>query len=335
MPAYDVLHPAYRVALGPAPCAVDLGDGSERGEYVNQDYILRALGRPHRSINLMYCYFPRDQGWPRRASEAFPPSAEFAWAYPYDDYFPYQGGPGGNPAGEPFRQIREIRRHGQDATLTLTIDCGLDDGYLRAIARELAPFGRLRLRVNHECDGDWFACNKRFSRSAISSFFIRFAGIIREEAPLVRTICCFGTVDPATGRLRHEDELVPMLRHADIWSVDKYLSLHYAWPFNICEKDQLNRGYTHAGPDEVWRELHRIYEIFVERSGQEKPLEICEFNADGDVGGAIQQARELREFYDRVRTERPPFLKGLTYYQFRDRGRLGLEREDPNNPAVG
>ena len=41
--------------MGPAECAVDLGDGSERGEYVDQDYILQKLGRPHRAVNLMYC----------------------------------------------------------------------------------------------------------------------------------------------------------------------------------------------------------------------------------------------------------------------------------------
>ena len=29
--------------MGKAKCAVDLGDGSERGEYVNQDYILHTL----------------------------------------------------------------------------------------------------------------------------------------------------------------------------------------------------------------------------------------------------------------------------------------------------
>ena len=45
----------YAVHMGKAKCAVDLGDGSERGEYVNQDYILQVLGRPHRSISLMYC----------------------------------------------------------------------------------------------------------------------------------------------------------------------------------------------------------------------------------------------------------------------------------------
>ena len=43
----------YALHMGKAKCAVDLGDGSERGEYVNQDYILHTLGRPHRSISLM------------------------------------------------------------------------------------------------------------------------------------------------------------------------------------------------------------------------------------------------------------------------------------------
>ena len=32
-----------KIHMGPAKCAVDLGDGSERGEYVNQDYILNKL----------------------------------------------------------------------------------------------------------------------------------------------------------------------------------------------------------------------------------------------------------------------------------------------------
>ena len=42
----------YSLHMGKAKCAVDLGDGSERGEYVNQDYILNKMGRPHRSISL-------------------------------------------------------------------------------------------------------------------------------------------------------------------------------------------------------------------------------------------------------------------------------------------
>ena len=57
-----------KVILKPAQCAVDLGDGSERADYVNQDYVLGKMARPHRSINLMYCYYPYDKGWPQRAS---------------------------------------------------------------------------------------------------------------------------------------------------------------------------------------------------------------------------------------------------------------------------
>lgn len=93
----------YRIHMGKARCAVDLGDGSERGEYVNQDYILGKLGRPHRSISLMYCYYPLDEGWPGRASVVHAsPDVSFAWDFPYDDYFTYKGGLGGNTDGEPF-----------------------------------------------------------------------------------------------------------------------------------------------------------------------------------------------------------------------------------------
>ena len=43
-----------KITLTPACCGLDLGDGSERAEYVNQDYILNTLGRPHRNIGIMY-----------------------------------------------------------------------------------------------------------------------------------------------------------------------------------------------------------------------------------------------------------------------------------------
>jgi hypothetical protein len=131
---------ACKLHMGPARCAVDLGDGSERGEYVNQDYILGRLGRPHRSINLMYCYYPLDKGWPARASHVSKgDKVSFAWDFPYDDYFPYTGGPGGGTEGEPFASMRDIRRHGQDVTLTLTVDCGVSDEHLVQIAKELNP----------------------------------------------------------------------------------------------------------------------------------------------------------------------------------------------------
>ena len=61
-----------RITLNPARCGLDLGDGSERAEYVNQDYILNVLGRPHRNIGIMYTYYPKDKEWPRLFSEATP-----------------------------------------------------------------------------------------------------------------------------------------------------------------------------------------------------------------------------------------------------------------------
>ena len=131
-----------RIHMGAAPCAIDLTDGSERGEYVSQDYILKTLGRPMRSVNLMYCYYPFDTEFPQRASTAFANRAVgFQWDYPYDDYFPYTGGLGGDRNSEVFRQMRDIRRHGQDVTLTLTCDPAVSDAHLTAIAEDLKPFG--------------------------------------------------------------------------------------------------------------------------------------------------------------------------------------------------
>ena len=127
-----------KLHMGPAKCAVDLGDGSERGAYVNQDYILHKLGRPHRAISLMYCYYPLDKGWPKRASEAHAnDEISFVWDYPYDDYFTYKGGLGGTLEDEPFTYMRDVRRHGQDVLLTLTIDPHVTDEHLIAIANDL------------------------------------------------------------------------------------------------------------------------------------------------------------------------------------------------------
>ena len=159
----------YTVHMGKAKCAVDLGDGSERGEYVNQDYILHKMGRPHRSISLMYCYYPFDKQFPGRISEVMKDAnVSFQWDYPYDDYFTYKGGIGGNLNDEPFTCMRDVRRHGQDVTLTLTVDPHCTDEQLIAIAKDLRTFGRMMLRINHEATGDWFSFlqgNRRFLRS--------------------------------------------------------------------------------------------------------------------------------------------------------------------------
>ena len=163
----------YSLHMGKAKCAVDLGDGSERGEYVNQDYILNKMGRPHRSISLMYCYYPLDKEFPGRISEVMKDEdVSFAWDYPYDDYFTYKGGLEGNTEGEPFTFMRDVRRHGQDVTLTLTVDPHVSDEQLIAIANDLRPFGRLLLRINHEATGNWFSFNKRCTYQEVADFYL-------------------------------------------------------------------------------------------------------------------------------------------------------------------
>ncbi|MCL2048827.1 MAG: hypothetical protein FWG87_08875 [Defluviitaleaceae bacterium] len=328
---------AYHLHMGSAKIALDLGDGSERGEYVNQDYILHTLGRPHRAINLMYCYYPLDEGWPTRASELPLPDgkvATFAWDYAYDDYFTYKGGLEGNTSGEPFTSIRDVRRHGQDVILTLTCDCAVSDAQLIKIAQDLKPFGRLMLRINHEATGTWFAYNKRYSYQEVADFYVRFHRIIKEHAPNVQTILCIGDGHKtADGKVKYEDEFSQAISETDMWSSDTYLSLHWGWPFDIAERG----GTTHKRVSNaaVFEGFKFEYERFMARSGgKTRPFVISEFNADGDVNGAHEQAQQVEDFYRRLPKE-APCITGVTFYQFRDRGRLGLEIQDPSNPDVG
>jgi len=329
------------VHLGTANCALDLGDGSERGEYVCQDYILNTLGRPHRAVNIMFTYYPNDEQWPQRISEACADmEVGFVWDYPYDDYPPFCEG------GSQFEQMRDIRRHGQEVMLTVTIDCSLSDEVLRGFAKKLVPFGRMMLRINHECNGNWFTHNKRFSHEEIAAFFVKFSGIIKEEAPNIRTVFCAGLVpDPdeltklngsyeeeELHKVQLEDVFAPAYKAADIWSADKYLSLHFGWPFDIAEVG--GKTFTADDPLEVFDRFKRTYKRLSELFG-DKPFVQAEINADGDVTSPLYQAVPVRQYYDCVKNEKASWLTGISMYQFRDRGRLGLEVEDPNNSSVG
>lgn len=326
----------YKITMGRAVCAVDLGDGSERGEYVDQDYILRKLGRPHRSISLMYCYYPLDEQFPARISEAMKDAdVSFQWDYPYDDYFPYTGGIGGSTEGEPFQQMRDVRRHGQDVTLTLTIDPHVTDEMLAAIGEDLKPFGRLMLRINHEATGNWFSFNKRATYQEVADFYCRASRIIKEHAPNVKTILCIGGVeDLSREEIVMEKVFSQAVRETDIWSVDKYMSLHWGWPFDVAEPG----GTSHSRS--AVRDVYAMTKASYERykyicGGAEKPMVMSEFNSDGDVTGAYEQAEMVKLFCDMLKADDAKWFSGFTFYQFRDRGRLGLEIEDPNNKNVG
>ncbi|MGN1410900.1 MAG: hypothetical protein ACI4WH_00120 [Oscillospiraceae bacterium] len=328
----------YSIHMGEAKCSVDLGDGSERGEYVNQDYILNKLGRPHRSISLMYCYYPLDDGFPGRASVVHAsPNVSFAWDFPYDDYFTYKGGLIGNgdKTVEPFNYMREIRQHGQDVTLTLTIDPHVSDEHLIAIANDLKPFGRMMLRINHEATGNWFSFNKRCTYQEVADFFVRFCKILKEYAPNVSTIICIGGIEDLNKtEMEKEVEFAQTIPVADIWSVDKYMALHWGWPYDVAE----HGGHSHKRDSvkSTYEMTKASYERFKYLNGGiSKPMVMSEFNADGDVTGAYEQAQMVKDFCDLLQKDNATWFSGFTFYQFRDRGRLGLEIEDPNCPNCG
>ena len=327
----------YKTSLGTAKCAVDLGDGSERGEYVCQDYILTRLYRPHRAISLMYCYYPHDKGWPERASIAHAHDANFAWDYPYDDYFPYEAGIGTDgdlESKEPFRSMRDIRRHGQEVSLTLTIDPFLEDEYIKRLAEELSSFGRMFLRINHEATGNWFSFNKRADYQQVADFYVRAARIFKETAPHISLVLCAGSFDEHTGRIEKEDEFLEAHRVCDIWSIDKYPALHWQWPYSIAERG--GSGHNRIKISDVFKLAKKTKEhLKAINGGIVKPMSLAELNADGDVTGPYDQVSMMREMYSLIECDNGNCLNSVSMYQFRDRGRLGLETENPNNPQVG
>ena len=326
----------YKVKLGPAKCAVDLGDGSERGPYVNQDYILHKLGRPHRAINLMFCYYPLDSGWPLRASLAHAnENISFQWDFPYDDYFPYTGGLNGSKDGDVFQYMKDVRRHGQDVLLTMTIDPHVTDEHLIAIAKDLTTYGRVLFRINHEATGNWFSFTKRCTYQEVADFYVRFHKIIKEYAPNVQTILCTGGVERnGSGEIEKEAEFKEAVKTTDIWSIDQYLALHWGWPYDVAEAG----GSSHKRyvVSEVFDYARKSYERFKYiNAGVAKPMVMSELNADGDVTGPYDQAAMMKEFADLVQSEPEQWFSAFTMYQFRDNGRLGLEITDPNQFEAG
>ena len=324
-----------RIRLGRAKCAIDLGDGSERGEYVDQDYILNTLGRPVRAISLMTSYYPNDEGFPKRAHDAFAGSdITFQWDYPYDDYETYKGGLIGDKEAEPFNWMRDVRRHGMDVCLTITMDPFLDDKHIEAIADDLATFGRVMLRVNHEATGNWFSFNKRASYEEVAAFYERVCDIFHEKAKNVKLILCLdGFEKPDDEKLNMEDIFAGAIRKTDFFSIDRYMSLHWGWPYDVANAETKN--YYREKVENIYNNGKRASKRFEAVAGEKRVMVLSEMNADGDVTGPYDQCDMMKEFCNMVKADKDEWLDAFTFYQFRDRGRLGLEWEDPNNKNVG
>lgn len=323
-----------RVLLESCECALDLGDGSERGFYVNQDYVLQKMKKIHRGISLMYTYYPNDKGWPGRASLVHKnKTTSGAWDYPYEDYFPYRGGKEGLRDEEPFKFMKEIRQHGMDVVLSLTMDPFLTEEEIITVAEDLRPYGRLLLRVNHECTGNWFCFNKRATYKQLADFFVLVCKVMHEHAPNVKVILCAGMWQEDSGKLDMEDIFLEAHKAADIWSGDQYLSLHWGWPYDVATKQNANYGFF--GAESVYRKAKNTYLRLKEITGQDKPMVLSELNGDGDVTGPFEQAEMVKQFMELLQKDDEKWLSAFTLYQFRDDGRLGLEITDPNNSEVG
>ena len=134
--------------------------------------------------------------------------------------------------------------------------------------------------------------------------------------------------------MEKEQEFAQTIPAADIWSVDKYMALHWGWPYDVAEHG--GNSHSRSTVADTYEKTKRSFERFrYLNGGASKPMTMAEFNADGDVTGPYEQADMVREFCDKLETEQADWFSAFTFYQFRDRGRLGLEIEDPNNAEVG
>jgi len=82
-------------------------------------------------------------------------------------------------------------------------------------------------------------------------------------------------------------------------------------------------------------DLYRRSFLRLDKLIGKKPFIQAEFNTDGDVTGPLEQAESIVRYYNTIKDNNATWMTGISMYQFRDRGRLGLEIEDPNNSTVG
>lgn len=329
-----------QVHLVAPPCSVGITDGSERGDYVPQSHLLRVLGRPHHIVNLMFQYYPDIEGWPTQGIN---------WRGFYrnnslnkgDGYFPLVLEEGGRWGQLYLRQIEDVRSHGQEPQLTLTLHTSTSDADLIRIAQSLRPYTPLRIRINHECNGTWFYFNQVSTYKEVSDFFVRFHRILHTHAPGVCTVACWNgpgdmlengpSAESSRGQLT-EEQLAPMFRIADIVSIDQYFSLHYGWPDPSFDRHRPTASFRIAF-ETWWQIVEHFHDKICELRGSDTPIEVHEVNEDADLVGFDGQAQWITRFYNEVLRRKLAWLANVTFYQFRDRGGLGLELENLNDSS--
>ncbi len=311
-----------------------MSNGSERSDYIPLNHIFNQTGDLHDGYQLMKTYYPHDKQWnpKHRISEVTEiDNVGYAWDYEYEDYHPFDIF---ETESVTRKQMEEIKTHGADIHLTLTIDITLSDNEIRDIVRVLAQYGRMYVRINHEVNGFWFRYNKMHTPKEVSDFFVRFHKMMQAESSQLFSVfnvsgdIFMGDKKVTKDKLYFEDDQFgESLRVADFWSIDKYTSLHYAWPFEEKIKEGTFDGYFVGSVDEWWRIIEETYlQMIWHNGGQAKKVFISEFNSDSDVDGFDGQARIVSEVYDRLATCDYQWIAGIVMYTFRDYGGLGLEK---------
>jgi hypothetical protein len=309
-----------------------MSNGSERGDYINCLSMQRQFASPHDGIQLMKTYYPSDPKWSEhgRISKIHPNStATYAWDYSYDDYPPLILGDKCNSLNSQMEQVKSI---GADVHLTLTLDMSLSDEELMRIFKSLADFGVVYLRINHEANGRWFRHHKLHSYQEVNDFFVRCHHLVKSGVPNIKTVFSLSAdvfvgdqinsiVTKKLARIARS-ELQEALGIADYWSLDKYVTLNWGWPYTHPDTSD---NFFAGSVDTWWRLIEETYLLMIHANGGVmKPLFLHEFNSDSDVVGGAEQAATITEVYQRIIQSDFPWLAGICFYQYSDEGGLGL-----------
>jgi hypothetical protein len=313
-----------------------MSNGSERGEFVPLGHIFSKTRRIHDGIQVLKAYYPHEENWSphHKVSEAAQRAqVDFAWDYEYEDYHPFNLNV---PGGDCRKQFEQIKTFGADLHLTVTMDLSLSDREIEKVVGSLRPYGRIFLRINHECNGNWFRFNKYHSYKEVSDFFVRCHRIVKANSSNIFTVFSLSGDFFAQEKVVNDlflrlapDEMRESLELADYWSLDRYSSLHYGWPFEETVTPESKNTYFKGTAEDWWRLIEECYLSMIWHNGLKmKPLFINEFNADSNVDGLDAQAAIVGSVYDRLVRGDFAWLAGITFYQFRDLGGLGLEKGD-------
>ncbi len=308
-----------------------ISNGSERGDYINCSDMQKKFSSIHDGVQIMKTYYPSDPSWTDkgRISSIKKTKASYAWDYDYDDYMPLQFD---SEHGCTYRELQEVKLIGADIHLTLTMDMSLSDEELLAIFGKLKNFGRVYLRINHEANGKWFRHHKLHTYKEVSDFFVRCHNLMKIVSPEIKSVFSLtGDIfvrnegcSIVTRKLAKidRDNLFDALAVADYWSVDKYVSLNWGWPYSYPDNSE---SYFDQSVSTWWRIIEELYLLMIaENGGVMKPLFLHEFNSDSDVVGDDGQCLAIKEVYERIKESDFPWLAGICFYQYCDEGGLGL-----------